>query len=76
MKFAIFEIPFLHMFVHDFGTKNQATTNQLWGVKTKTRALETLEKQPEQPVNIITRWWFQIFQIFLIFSPTWGNDPI
>ena len=24
-------------------------------------------------VNIITRWWFQIFYIF---TATWGNDPI
>ncbi len=24
-------------------------------------------------INIISRWWFQIF---LIFTPTWGNDPI
>ena len=23
--------------------------------------------------NVYTRWWFQII---LMFTPTWGNDPI
>ena len=33
-------------------------------------ALETLTTNPNQR---LTSWWFQIFFIFI---PTWGNDPI
>ena len=33
---------------------------------------KTYQKSYE-PLRILSRWWFQIF---FIFTPTWGNDPI
>ena len=37
--------------------------------------MEHLGRQMQRPILWVrkrSRWWFQIF---LIFTPTWGNDP-
>ncbi len=57
--------------MRDTGFKVSKDRTSGWGFPSGCLGVQDTQHLPR--THIISRWWFQIFSVF---TPTWGNDPI